>query len=226
MHHPVEPIARPPSLTDLAFERVRTGILTGLYPMGSLLSEQTIAQDLVISRTPIREAFGRLQSEGLVVVVPQRGTMVFTMDEARFVEICNFRAILEVGALNLAAANDPGGLAAALRVAVDNMGNAAARQDYMSYMEMDIQFHKAFFDLARNRYLDDAYRLISGQMTTLRYRVKRWSESALRGFDEHRAILTAIEEGRLADAVGILDKHTRPRDGSFWSTTEALPPAL
>lgn len=222
--HQAAPIARPPSLTDLAFERVRAGILSGHHPMGSLLSEQTIAQDLGISRTPIREAFGRLQNEGLVIVVPQRGTMVFSMDEAHFVEICDCRAVLEVGALKIAAFNDIGKLSATLQPIVAKMGDAVLVRDYLTYIDLDIIFHQTFFDIASNRHLDDAYRLISGQMTTLRYRIKQWSETAVKGFEEHKSILAAIERGDVATATNILEMHTKPRDGSFWSTVDALPP--
>lgn len=223
MNRSTTPIVRPPSLTELAFERVRAGILTGEYPMGSLLSEQTIAQDLGISRTPIREAFGRLQNEGLVIVVPQRGTMVFTMDEARFIEICDCRAVLEVGALKIACAADLQGLTAALQAAVDGMEKAVSERDYLSYIDLDVVFHQTFFDVANNRYLDESYRLISGQMTTLRYRVQQWSETTLRGFEDHKAMLAAIGKADLSSAIEILERHTRPADGSFWSTRDALP---
>lgn len=191
--------------------------------MGSLLSEQAIAQDLGISRTPIREAFGRLQNEGLVIVVPQRGTLVFTMDEARFVEICDCRAVLEVGALKLAAAADFPGLTAALRQTVEGMEKAVSERDYLTYIDLDIVFHQTFFDIANNRYLEESYRSISGQMTTLRYRVKEWSETTLVGFRDHKAILAAIRDADLPAAVEILERHTRPTDGSFWSTRDALP---
>lgn len=223
MNRSTTPIVRPPSLTELAFERVRTGILTGEYPMGSLLSEQTIAQDLGISRTPIREAFGRLQNEGLVIVVPQRGTMVFTMDEARFIEICDCRAVLEVGALKIACAADRQGLTTALQAAVDGMERAVSERDYLSYIDLDVVFHQTFFDVANNRYLDESYRLISGQMTTLRYRIQQWSETTLRGFKDHKAMLAAIRKADLSSAIEILERHTRPADGSFWSTRDALP---
>ena len=81
--------ATPPTTpaTDRAYAHVKTGLLDGTYPDGHLLSEGEVAAALQMSRTPVREAFLRLQAEGFLRLYPKRGALVVpvTPTEARAV---------------------------------------------------------------------------------------------------------------------------------------------
>ena len=73
-------LERPRSLTDLVAEELRLGIINGQIELGSNLSEARIANDLGVSRTPVREALNKLETDGLLIVEPQRGSRVFSLE--------------------------------------------------------------------------------------------------------------------------------------------------
>src|SRR5581483_543506 len=95
-------IKRPASLTEIALQKIRKAIVEGALPLGSAISEGQLAASLGISKTPVREALAQLRIEGLVTIVPQSGTFVFTLSASEVVEICELRQMLEAAALRLA----------------------------------------------------------------------------------------------------------------------------
>ena len=111
----VKRIARPRSLGALVVEQIRDLIITDKLGLGEQLSEQALAEQLGVSRTPVREAFLRLQTERLVEVKPQRGTFVFQYEMTELREMCELREVLETGALRVALGRDRDGLIKELR---------------------------------------------------------------------------------------------------------------
>src|SRR5215212_1645308 len=95
-------LVRPKSLTDLAHDAIRQLIVGGELAMGAQLSESTLAAQLGISKTPVREALLRLRVDGLIDIQPQRGTFVFRLTPRQVEEICVFREAVEVAAVKLA----------------------------------------------------------------------------------------------------------------------------
>src|SRR5258708_2618505 len=103
---PLERLARPRSLTEMVIAEIRELIVSGRLPLGEQLSEGALAEQLGVSRTPVREAFLRLETERLVEVRPQRGTFVFQYDATELREICELREGLETGCLPITLARD------------------------------------------------------------------------------------------------------------------------
>ena len=99
-------IDRPRSLTATVAERLRQAIIDGDLPLGSELSEIGLAADLGVSRTPVREALAMLQLQGMVTIVPQKGTYVFMPTERDLVDLCEFRIVIESKAIYFAMARD------------------------------------------------------------------------------------------------------------------------
>jgi DNA-binding GntR family transcriptional regulator len=95
-------LVRPKSLTDLAHDSIRQLIVGGELAMGAQLSEATLAAQLGISKTPVREALLRLRVDGLIDIQAQRGTFVFSLTPRQVEEICAFREVVEVSAVKLA----------------------------------------------------------------------------------------------------------------------------
>ena len=133
---------RPRSLADQAADQIRHRIVKGDFQLGEALSETTLAAELGVSKTPIREAFLRLKTEGLVDIQPQRGTFVFRMSAAEVRTLSEFRDVLETSALRLAMRADAPALGQALESSVADMERALAREDPVGYREYDGLFHK------------------------------------------------------------------------------------
>jgi DNA-binding GntR family transcriptional regulator len=91
------------SLRQQAYDYIQRKILSGDLPAGSQVSELSLAQEIGISRTPVREAIRQLASEGIVVQVPRFGTIVRTPERREFVELFQLREALEPYAVYLAA---------------------------------------------------------------------------------------------------------------------------
>ncbi|MEE8275784.1 MAG: GntR family transcriptional regulator, partial [Alphaproteobacteria bacterium] len=150
-------LQRSKSLTEQAVEEIRARIVRGDFELGAPLSENTLAAELGVSKTPVREALLHLKSEGLVSIQPQRGSFVFNMSSAEVLELGELRETLELAALRLAADRDARGLADELRAIVANMRLALDRNDVISYRTLDADLHRAFFEHAGNRYLLASY---------------------------------------------------------------------
>ena len=88
-------ITRPKSLTEMVVEELRKRIIDGRMQLGAALSENALAADLGISKTPVREALLQLKLERLVDVLPQRGTYVFRMAPDQVAMIRELREVLE-----------------------------------------------------------------------------------------------------------------------------------
>lgn len=209
-------IERPRSLSELVASALRREIVEGTLAMGAALSEVGIARRLDVSRTPVREAFARLELEGLVRTEPQRGTYVFTLTPKELGDICDLRVCLESAALGASAARDPEGLAAALLAIVAEMTAARAAGDDRAYLACDTAFHQALFAHADNRFLDDAYQTIAAKMAALRNRLGAHPEHMAKSFAEHRAMAEAVAAGRITDALAILPRHIGRKEGSYW----------
>src|SRR6187549_1334353 len=100
---PLAPLTAPRSLAEDAADRIREQILSGGYSQGEHLVEAKIADQLAISRGPVREAFKLLRAEGLLTEEPRRGTFVVSMTPDDVREIYGLRAALEGRAARLLA---------------------------------------------------------------------------------------------------------------------------
>ena len=199
-------IARPRSLTAIVVDQIRDLIITGRLGLGEQLSENTLAEQLGVSRTPVREAFMRLENERLVEVRPQRGTFVFQYDATELREICELREVLETGALRIALARDREALVRVLTAEVDAAEPALALGP-ASYQPFDTAFHDALVRASNNRELVDAYLRISGRIRAVRFRLTVSGKAIAGSQSDHREIVDAMRAGKDGEAGAKLTKH-------------------
>jgi len=185
-------LRRSGSRAQALYERLREDILSGKLKPGDRLIEQELARAASVSRTPVREALQRLESDGLVVE-GSGGLEVRAVSREELTERCAVREILEGMATELAA-----GAANAIEVAaiqgileqeVEAVETGAPPR---VHVELNRAFHDAIWDAAHNRYLRNLLfelreRLAQLQDTTLRDEKRRKV-----AIDEHRAIVDAL----------------------------------
>jgi DNA-binding GntR family transcriptional regulator len=201
-------VARPLSLTTTVVERLRQAIIDSELPLGSELSEVGLAKMLGVSRTPVREALSVLQLQGMVRILPQRGSFVFLPTEQDILDICEFRIVIELRALSFSNARRRDATLTMLREAFQDMENARARHDPIAYSRADTNFHEAFIKNCRNRYLEESYGLAAGPIATLRTHLSVPLAGVQdRSYVEHKAILEAFERGDLPEIERILTRH-------------------
>ena len=117
-------ITRPKSLTELVVDELRARIIDGRLRLGEALSENALAADLGISKTPVREALLQLKLERLVDVLPQRGTYVFRLARDQVVMISELREILELPAAAAAIERNHAALVARMTEIFEEMRKA------------------------------------------------------------------------------------------------------
>jgi DNA-binding GntR family transcriptional regulator len=203
---PLERLARPRSLTEMVITQIRELIVSGRLVLGEQLSESVLAEQLGVSRTPVREAFLRLETERLVEVRPQRGTFVFQYGLAELRDICELREVLETGALRIALSRNRAEVIERLEQEA-NAAEAARVVDPGPYQAFDNSFHDALVKASANEELIEAYERISGRVRAIRYRLTRSRRQIAGSQRGHREIVNALKEGRDADAVRRLGKH-------------------
>lgn len=183
------------ALYDQAYERLRAMILKGDLTPGFSALEKEIAEQLGMSRTPVREALIRLEADGLIEVLPRRGFRVLSINMDDIREIYHLLGVLEVAAAELLASKPPEentGAIDALSRAVDEMAEALERDDLEGWAEADARFHRLMIEncgsgrLARFAFAiwDQAHRV---RWVTLRLRPK-----PLESTMDHRALVDAV----------------------------------
>jgi DNA-binding GntR family transcriptional regulator len=188
---------------------IREGIIRGSFAFGERLSDRALAVRLGISRTPVREALARLAKEDLVVIRPQSGSFVMSLRAEGVRAVCQMRAILECGALRLAAGNDPEQLAAAVSLPLAGGALAVEAGDLRRAAELDSAFHQAIITAADNPLLIRAYRGIADQVEAIRHRLPLDAARMKQAVAQHRRILDLAITGRLPEAEAELATHVQ-----------------
>jgi DNA-binding GntR family transcriptional regulator len=198
---------RPPSLSSVVTDHIRTMIIRGDVPLGAAISERSISAELSVSKTPVREALAQLKQEGLVTIVPQSGVRVFTLSAREVREICTFRKALETAALQIAMAVNPAGLLRDLEAIEARMRKALSKGDVRAYLGLDTEFHMAFFANCQNAYLQNAYGLYAGKIAALRTHLADKPQHTQLSLQEHGQIVAAVRARDCAALARIIDHH-------------------
>ena len=200
-------VERPGSAGAQAFAALRHAIVTlGLRP-GQSFSEQEVARQLRISRTPVREALIKLAETGLIEVLPQRGTLVRRISvkavrDARFV-----REAVETAVLREAAGRLPSSVLAAARGLIASQREAAAGDNLERFLSLDDAFHRSF---AAGIDRDHAWVVVEAQkaqMDRVRFLSLPGATPIGRLIDQHEAILDAVERGDAPASEAAMRTH-------------------
>lgn len=196
------------SLVDSAYAEVKHRILDNRYQPGYQALEQEIAEDLGMSRTPVREALIRLQHDGLVELVPRRGVRIVPVVSSDMKEIYEVLTALESMAAELLARRQPDAKALApMTSATDDMRAALERDDLEAWAEADERYHRALLDLCGNKRIASMANTVREQGHRARMVTLRLREKPVNSIRDHRALLDAIEEGDWQSAKRIHYEH-------------------
>ena len=190
------------SATDRAYAFAKERILDGRFPGGELISEGDVAAGVGLSRTPVREAFLRLESEGLLRLYPKRGALVVPVSAAEVEHVLETRLVVERFAWEKVI-RDGCDLGAGPEEALAAQHERAAAGDAPGFVEADRAFHRLFVAAAGNPILLTLH-------DSLRDRQSRMGLAALaRG--THRTEQILLEHRALADAVLARDEEAAHR---------------
>ena len=184
---------------EVAYARLLEAIRDGLYQPGDRLREEEIGARLSLSRTPVREALRKLESDGVVEHRPRLGAIVRTLSHTEVVELYEMRLVLERTAAELAAKH---ALAAELDELDElNAAIANATADPALAASINQQFHRCIYLATRNRFLLEAARALNNALLLLGPTTLADEARITVVCRQHQDIIDAIREGD-AEAAG------------------------
>jgi DNA-binding GntR family transcriptional regulator len=213
-------IQRPKSLTELVVDELRARIVDGRLQLGEALSEQVLAAELGLSKTPVREALLQLKLERLVEVQPQRGTYVFSLAPDQVAMVSELREVLELAAVQAAIERSHKALVARMAAIYADMRSAYDTNDIAAYRRLDGDYHQAIIDCCGNTYIADAY--VTAALRTQALRSRLSSEAALnaRSVRQHREMLKLVRAADVAGLQRLLRTHIRETRQSYLDVLE------
>ena len=198
-------IARP-SLYEELVERIENLIIEGTLSPGAKVPEKELCVQFGVSRTPMREALKVLASDGLIALEPNRGAWVREITLAELQEVFPVLGALEGLAGELACQNITDDEIEAVRVAHVEMVKHFDDRNRQDYFKANHRIHEIILDASRNTTLVAQHRSLSKRIRRARYlanmKIDRWQKAV----EEHRQILTALEN-RAGVELGILLKQ-------------------
>ncbi|ROR97287.1 DNA-binding GntR family transcriptional regulator [Salana multivorans] len=202
---------------EVVHTELRRRILTLTTPPGAPISENDIAADLGVSRTPVREALILLGDEGLVEVYPQVGTFASLVDIERVRDAQFLRESVEVASLaSLAGDGDDGGGSGAgldpevlARLRENIAAQREALEDSERFFDLDEAFHRDLMTLAGHGGVWPSVVSAKGHLDRARRLGMAEIRPASQNLEQHAAILDAAADGRGEEAVALLRGHLR-----------------
>jgi len=204
-----------PSLSRQIRARLREAIIRGEYPQGHKLAETRIAEELQVSRVPLREAVPMLEMEGFVVTSPRRGAVVTTWTSQLIHDLFDLREVLEVGAAGHAARAVAQGTATdELEAALQHSHTVLEEGDPYRIAEASTRFHESIVALTGNALMQASMRSVSGRVQWLFYQTSELDVHD--AFHDHVELAAAIGRGDVRMAEALAFAHIeRDRTPSF-----------
>jgi DNA-binding GntR family transcriptional regulator len=186
------PALRRVNLREQVLATIREALITGRIIPGVVYSAASLATELGISNSPVREAMLALVDEGLMEVVPNRGYRPVALTSSDLAEIAQLRMLLEVPAAGIAALANLGQRAAELEGLVERIEQTAALGDVGGNLAADRQFHLSLVDVCGNRRLVQRVAQLRDQTRLYNIRHLAQTGALVVSAGEHRPILAAI----------------------------------
>jgi len=191
-------------LTEQTYQVLKDHILRRQFQPGERISVDDVAQHLGVSRTPVTDALKRLAVEGLVVIMPRRGSFVSSLTAKDVAELFDVRAIVELyAAQRIVSQGKAEEFLRRIELPMQRMRQATTSGDYRDYpafMDGDRDFHLALVDLAGNDRLARVYAELNVHIQVSRAHYLNTVEDAVQALREHDAIIAAF---RAADAQAV-----------------------
>ena len=207
----VQPISCAPVLKESVHGALKRAIMDmDIYGSSEplKLDERRLAENLGVSRTPVREALLRLEQEGLVSMVPRRGAFVVKKTKAEILDVIYVWAGIEGMAARLATIRASDDEIASLRNLVESVSDSSqVRGSIDEYSEANIRFHQAIVSLSKCSLLSETAEGLFVHMRAIRARTIKDRGRARSSMSDHTRIIEAIESRNAGKAEQLVRDH-------------------
>lgn len=210
-------------LRDVVFETLRDAIITQVLKPGERLMEIQLADEMGVSRTPVREAIRKLELEGLVVMVPRKGAYVAGVSMKDIHEVYEVRAALEMLAVTLAAERITEEELDALERQVLRESEAESDMDEHALdniIYIDSSFHDIIYQAAHNQRLVQFVNILQEQLQRFRAASLSRPGRSKTALDEHKQIVEALAERNGELAAKLAKEHIENAENAMISGME------
>lgn len=194
-------------LRELVFDSLREAIIQGHLKPGERLMEMQLAEEMGVSRTPVREAIRKLELEGFVVMIPRKGAYVSSISVKDIVDVFEVRAALEGLAAGLAAERITDEELDKLERLLVRITEISDKDELEDVVDIDTEFHDLIYRACRNERLVQI-------ITHLREQIQRFRTTSLAqpgrlrdALSEHRLIVEAISDRNIETAQALAREH-------------------
>lgn len=195
------------STREFVYDTIRNSIMTLELPPGSAISEKEIAEELEVSRTPVREAFLKLSEDELLSILPQRGSFVTLIDLDHVEEARFLREQAEAGMIKLACASFSDEILQRMETNVEEQIKAKSEQEETRLFELDREFHHL---LAEGTNKLRVWQVIQ-RMDTHSNRLRKLSMDLKLNWEllieQHQAMVESIKAGNVSEAENVMRAH-------------------
>ncbi len=198
-----------PNKTDRVYEILLENITKRNFAPGSKLGEQYLADQLGVSKTPVREALSRLEREDLVNIYPNRGAFVVEITREDIIEIYDLREVLEgLAARQTAEKIDSRGIKR-FRDLINSMEDSLEEDDLEEYSSHDSKFHGLLGRISGNDRLKKMIKNLRYQARILMSSSVQIPGRAKESIQEHKQIFASLREGNCQEAEEKVRRHTK-----------------
>jgi len=204
-------------LVEQVYASLKNAIITGRIAPGTWLYEEPLTKALGVSRTPLREAFNRLKSDGLIEVIPHRGAFVVELDAEDIDNLLEAREVIETAFFMRAAISFKRAELLDIRQALmrahsqlqNRRGKAARQRALQAYLRIDRDLHDRMIEASGNKYWIKLYYDLRERIELCGYQVSQLPHRFSTIVKEHLELIEAILAGDLAQGRRCLRSHIR-----------------
>jgi len=197
------------SLRHKILKYIKAQIITGVYKPGESLVESKLAEELGVSRTPIREAVRLLEQEGLLEATPNKGAVVVGISSKDVQDIYDIRQLVEGLAARWAAERISDSEKKELQKLFDLMEFYAKRGDFDEVANLDNQFHHIIYEASGSKILNHTLSNLHQYIQLARMESLQIPARLDKTLCEHRAILQSLLENKANEAEQAVSDHVR-----------------
>ncbi len=194
-------------LKEQAYEIIKEDIINGYYKPGYELREANLSEELGMSKTPIREALIQLQNEGFVEIRPFRGAVVTDISIEDVVKLYEFREIIEIYAIKIAAENSEPSDIEYLRKQVKIMESALKKGIIDEYDNAHSNFHQLLISKTKNKWINKALANMEDYVRRVRKSIIKHEQVSF--IQDYEQLLDALERKDVDLASKIIKQHLR-----------------
>ncbi|HOV39150.1 MAG TPA: GntR family transcriptional regulator [Spirochaetales bacterium] len=195
------------SITDRVYEHIKKLILAGYFKGGEKIPEERVAQQLKVSRTPIREALRRLEKYGLIYIKPRSYAVVVELKDEEIKQIGIVRLVLEKLAFQLLCDVISEEDIVFLEEIVDKCSELHYKGCQAESFEMDSFFHLEIARRSGNKHLYEILERLDAKVQLLRLRHNFPLQKFSQYIDQHKKFILLLKEKKMDEIIPILENH-------------------